>query len=68
MSKIDFCNLLFRYIGDGFTILDIETETFIYTYDFEEDNLLLSKSHFTLSSSGMLSFKIEYEDVKDIRC
>lgn len=67
MNKKDFCSLLFRYIDDGFTILDIETSDFIYGFDFERDNLFLGQKHFIVTQ-GLLRFEINYKDVKRVSC
>ena len=68
MSKIEFCNLLFRYISDGFTKVDIETKDTTYMFDFDIDRISLTQDYFILPSDDMFDYLIYYEDVKTIRC
>lgn len=67
VSKIDFCNLLFEYIKDGFTTLDIITKDDVYVYyDFEKDSLFLSEKYFAIKCEGLFRIEINYEDVRGI--
>ena len=68
MTKIEFCNLLFKYVNDGFTVLDIEMEKATYTFDFESDYILLSEEYFELESGRVFDDRIYYRDVKGISC
>lgn len=68
MNKKEFCLLLLRYIDDGFTKLDIETEYLICGFDFDEDTILLSKDYFVLEEPGVPRIKIHYKNVKRISC
>ncbi|MBS5308847.1 hypothetical protein [Clostridium sp.] len=68
MSKTRFCNLLFRYISEGFITVDIETKNDTYMYDFNTDYLFLANDYFTLTNEGAMSFRINYKDVKSIIC
>lgn len=68
MNKKEFCNLLFRYIDDGFTMLDIETDSEVYGFNFDEDTLLLRKYYFEICGPGLPSVEINYKKVENISC
>lgn len=66
MSKKQFCDLLFEYIKDDFTKVDIDLENESYGFDFNKDDLVLRKDYFLIQRPGCPSFKIHYEEVKGI--
>ena len=66
MSKKQFCDLLFEYIKDNFTEVDIDLEYMSYGFNFNRDDLVLRKEYFLIQRPGCSSFKIHYKEVKGI--
>lgn len=67
MTKIGFIYELFRYVSVGLTKVTLETNDFIYGFDFDEDNMFIGQDYFRTINEGLIDFKIKYSDMKAIR-